>query len=456
MQAKVAVMELTDEEIRILSPLLKAKLDSPSAAFEFDRLPLPAGVISGGVVRDPAKLAAMLKEHFGRSRGTRRAFIALGGQQVLMRVWDLPWLPKRKRSAMVRFLLSDELSLPAHQLLWDYGVLVEDREANVLRILVGAAKRSLLEPYLAACRLAGLRVQGVDLALAALAFGLELPVQGDHLYLAGADRLLQVVLFRGVVPELVWAVAVDPVWAEPVAGLANEVRRILLLAGVDNLESVAAIISNGEAAELVAAALAPAGKRRAAAAWTPIEVSGEPGSPASGAGLVAWSYWRRLANKAPGLNLMAQELKERRLAGNGLALLVSGVILFLLAGGAHLYWRQEESHLRAEVERLRHQGIAAQEVGKRNRELQSQWTQALQRPHLVAGQIEAVQQLTSPSVFLERIQFKDGGLFLKGGASRAKDVENLLAGLRRIGWEHPILTDYASAQTIEFAIKAQR
>ncbi len=135
--------------------------------------PLPSGVIAGGEVREVEALAEALKEFFSRNKLPKRNVrIGLANNRVGVRTIDVGGIDDPKQLAnAVRFRAQEALPIPIDEAVLDFQVLGESKAADgsvTRRVLLVVAYRDLVAAYADACRLAGLRLLGVDLEAFAL------------------------------------------------------------------------------------------------------------------------------------------------------------------------------------------------------------------------------------------------------------------------------------------------
>ena len=143
------------------------------ALVDLARRPLEPGVVIDGELRDPEALARALKSFF-KDHGLPLKNIRLGlsSSRVGVRTFDIAGIDDDDRfDNAVRFKAHEVLPVAAHESVLDYRV-VEERytESGEIsrRVLLVVAPRDQVEPYIEACRSAGLRLAGLDLE----AFGL--------------------------------------------------------------------------------------------------------------------------------------------------------------------------------------------------------------------------------------------------------------------------------------------
>ena len=157
------------------SRLTAARLEVNGSAelLQLAESPLPQGVIAGGEVRDVPALAEALKEFFKRHKLPKRNVrIGVANNRIGVRTIEVAGIEDRKQLAnAVRFRAQEALPIPIDEAVLDFQVLSESANAEgqvVRRVLLVVAYRDLIAAYTEACRLAGVRLAGVDLEAFAL------------------------------------------------------------------------------------------------------------------------------------------------------------------------------------------------------------------------------------------------------------------------------------------------
>jgi type IV pilus assembly protein PilM len=144
------------------------------------RADLPAGLVSGGEVRDPDALAAALKAFFSEHKLPRKDIrLGVASGRIGVRVLELPAIddPKQLENA-IRFAAHELIPIPIAEAVLDHVVIGQDTAEDgspVRRVLVAFAHRDLVSHHVEACRRAGLKVVGVDLDGFALLRALAAP-----------------------------------------------------------------------------------------------------------------------------------------------------------------------------------------------------------------------------------------------------------------------------------------
>ncbi len=134
-------------------------------------MPLAPNVVRDGEVADVETLAEALKALFRENKLDRRVRIGVANQRIVVRTLDLPPVENAKElDAVVRFQAQDELPMRLDEAVIDFHALgiVETPAGPKQRVVLVAARRSLIESVVSAARAAGLRPEGVDLSAFAM------------------------------------------------------------------------------------------------------------------------------------------------------------------------------------------------------------------------------------------------------------------------------------------------
>jgi type IV pilus assembly protein PilM len=151
----------------------RVSVNGSAQVLQVAREPLAPGLVMGGEVRDVEALAAALKGFFRKHKLPRRAVrIGISNNRIGVRTIELAGIADLKQLAnAVRFRAQEALPIPIDEAVLDYQVLSEGTNAEgqpVRRVLLVVAYRDLVNGYAQACRLAGLKLTGVDLEAFAL------------------------------------------------------------------------------------------------------------------------------------------------------------------------------------------------------------------------------------------------------------------------------------------------
>jgi type IV pilus assembly protein PilM len=133
---------------------------------------LPEGLVHDGEVVDPAGLAEAIKRFVSDHKLPKRVRLGVSNQQIVVRMIELPPIEDPKeRDVAVRFQAAEAIAMPLDEAILDYQLIERGSVAaggERERIVVVAARKSMIEPLLEASRAAGLKVEGIDLDAFAL------------------------------------------------------------------------------------------------------------------------------------------------------------------------------------------------------------------------------------------------------------------------------------------------
>jgi type IV pilus assembly protein PilM len=190
---------------------------------------LPDGLVRDGEVIDAAGLASFIKGFASERKLPKNVRLGVSNQQIVVRVIDLPPIEDREeRDQAVRFQAAEAIAMPLDEAILDHQVAGYGQNAEgapTMRVVVVAARRSMIEPLIDAVKRAGLKPQGIDLD----AFALVRMVVGDT-----SDGGARVLCHLGGVTNLAVAVGDACLFTRPLsvafdepdaaARLANEIR----------------------------------------------------------------------------------------------------------------------------------------------------------------------------------------------------------------------------------------
>jgi type IV pilus assembly protein PilM len=132
---------------------------------------LPEGLVHDGEVVDPPGLADAIKRFVSDHKLPRNVRLGVSNQQIVVRMIELPPIEDpTEREAAVRFQAAEAIAMPLdeaildHQLIERVSVTGGERD----RMVVVAARKSMIDQLLEASRAAGLKVEGIDLNAFAL------------------------------------------------------------------------------------------------------------------------------------------------------------------------------------------------------------------------------------------------------------------------------------------------
>ena len=129
-------------------------------------------VATDGEVTDPEALSAALKDLFRTHDLPRRVRLGVANHQIVVRQMEMPMIEDpAERDAAVRFQAAEAIAMPLEEAVLNYQPIgaIEGQDGHVRqRLLVVAARESMIRRLVDAVRGAGLKPDGIDLNAFAL------------------------------------------------------------------------------------------------------------------------------------------------------------------------------------------------------------------------------------------------------------------------------------------------
>jgi type IV pilus assembly protein PilM len=154
------------------------------------QVPLPPGVVEAGEVRQPEAVAEALREVWSKSGvKSKQVHLGVGNQRVVVREVALPWLPERELRDTLGFQVQEFIPMASDEAVLDFDPLGEMNQGGrrMVRILLVAAHRPMVDALVEAALAAKLDPQGIDLTPFAVVRavgtgdeGLDLDSSGDE------------------------------------------------------------------------------------------------------------------------------------------------------------------------------------------------------------------------------------------------------------------------------------
>lgn len=137
------------------------------------QVPLPAGSVRNGEIVQPGVVIEALRTLWKSSKlKGRKVAVGLANQQVVVRRLDLPWMPEDELRASLPLQVDGLIPIPVDEAVLDFCYLGEHENAEgqrMIRVLVIAALRNMVDEILSVVKQAKLDPVGIDLdAFAAL------------------------------------------------------------------------------------------------------------------------------------------------------------------------------------------------------------------------------------------------------------------------------------------------
>jgi type IV pilus assembly protein PilM len=179
---------------------------------KFGQVALPEGAVRDGEVVNPAAVANAIKQLWAHTKFSgKKVVIGVANQKVIVRQVDLPWMPTDELKKSLAFQVGDLIPMPIEAAVLDFHPLEErtgDNGSRLLRGLLVAASRDMVNASLGAVQQAGLTPVMVDLTSFAVIRSLAtvdslgVGAQVEALVDVGA-RVTNIIVHQGGVPQFV-------------------------------------------------------------------------------------------------------------------------------------------------------------------------------------------------------------------------------------------------------------
>ena len=135
------------------------------------QVPLPAGAVENGEVRQPEVVGEALRELWGRgSFKSKQVMMGVGNQRVVVREVALPWLPEKELRESLAYQVQEFIPIATDEAVLDYDPLgeFEQEGRRMIRLLLVAAQKVMVQAAVEAAQHAHLEPVGMDLVPFAL------------------------------------------------------------------------------------------------------------------------------------------------------------------------------------------------------------------------------------------------------------------------------------------------
>jgi type IV pilus assembly protein PilM len=163
---------------------------SPPTVVRAAQVPLSAGAVENGDVRDVEAVSEALRELWTRGGfKSRKVWMGVGNQRVIVREIALPTMAEKELRQSLGFQVQEFIPMPVDEAVLDYH-LIEEIEVDgrpMMRLLLVAAQKAMVDTLVAAATGAKLEPMGLDLvpfamvrAVGATGAGMELETTGGE------------------------------------------------------------------------------------------------------------------------------------------------------------------------------------------------------------------------------------------------------------------------------------
>lgn len=181
----------------------------PATLEKFGQVPLPPGAVRDGEVQDGGVVAQAISHLWreGRFR-SKKVVVGVANQKVIVRPVDLPSMDEQELRGAIQFQVQEYIPLPVEEAILDFQILEEfvtEGGERMMRVLLVAAQKDMINEFVGAVTRAGLDPVAVDLISFALVRSLgepggafEAPGAGEAIIDIGAGVTNIAVHERGV------------------------------------------------------------------------------------------------------------------------------------------------------------------------------------------------------------------------------------------------------------------
>lgn len=466
-------IELTDDELRILwyTPgKRKQEMDWTKVIFQV--VPIPQGVIEQGQVLQPMELIRIL-ESLRKAHGIEgriKARIGIPFANSFIREYTLPWVTKRERTPLLTYLAEEEIPISANERVFDSFVLDQNSPPRHLNVILSGIRRTVLSGIATSFEAAGFSIEIIEFSLLAWAKVLNFE-PGEHTLLIKEQMgIIQLILYKGQLPEII---RIIPLAAKHYSAEEwnLEIQRALAYFSTmhEKVEIRRIVVSQGIDTEDLG---------RRFCAYLSLEKGIEPKVQVLG---VAMPSILRIENCTHPDKLLAVSglaLEEPKFAFNNFwrgeirrklvqrnkwfafALLCALTFLGLILRVSTL---ERLDELNQENFMLKASGESMEKLRKKQEGQARAWKDLLNHPTTVGRDLSNLNSLSGNGIWFERLEVRQDSLDVKGSASEAILVQQVMNQIQSLGWEKTQLTNYRmdkksdfGAGQNEFTLKAER
>ncbi len=130
------------------------------------QVPLPPGAVASGEVRDTAQVSEAIRELWRSAQfRSRDVMLGVGNQRVVVREVSIPWLEEKELRQSLPFQVQEFVPISVEDAILDYQLIEEFQHEGrrMIRILLVAAMKSMIDQMIQAVEGAGLNPVGIDL-----------------------------------------------------------------------------------------------------------------------------------------------------------------------------------------------------------------------------------------------------------------------------------------------------
>ena len=168
---------------------------SPPTVVRAAQVPLPAGAVENGEVREVEAVSESLRELWTRGGfKSRKVWMGVGNQRVVVREIALPTMPEKELRQSLGFQVQEFIPMPVDEAVLDYH-LIEEIEVDgrqMLRLLLVAAQKAMVDTLVTSATNAKLEPMGLDLVPFAMVRAVGATGAGMELERTGGEAVVDV------------------------------------------------------------------------------------------------------------------------------------------------------------------------------------------------------------------------------------------------------------------------
>ncbi|HET6791801.1 MAG TPA: type IV pilus assembly protein PilM [Actinomycetota bacterium] len=168
---------------------------SPPTVVRAAQVPLPAGAVENGEVREVEAVSEGLRELWTRGGfKSRKVWMGVGNQRVVVREIALPTMPEKELRQSLGFQVQEFIPMPVDEAVLDYH-LIEELEVDgrqMLRLLLVAAQKAMVDTLVRSATNAKLEPMGLDLVPFAMVRAVGATGAGMELERTGGEAVVDV------------------------------------------------------------------------------------------------------------------------------------------------------------------------------------------------------------------------------------------------------------------------
>ena len=168
---------------------------APPSVIRAAQVPLPLGAVENGEVRGVEAVAEALRELWTRGGfKSRKVWMGVGNQRVVVREIALPTMPEKDLRQSLGFQVQEFIPMPVDEAVLDYHLIdeVEIDGRQMLRLLLVAAQKAMVDTLVASATGAKLEPMGLDLVPFAMVRAVGTAGAGMELEDTGGEAVVDV------------------------------------------------------------------------------------------------------------------------------------------------------------------------------------------------------------------------------------------------------------------------